>query len=259
VIPSLFGDTRRLLLLVIVSIIGIAMTVRTERTSGSRANRLHRADAIDEAARIYRAHVADDPEDTRLRYNLGTTLLRLGVPGAYEELTAGASTGDESQRAHALYNLGLWAIITAVTAPTTDSVLFHAAYAVEANKGALRIDPDHENAKWNLAFAQWVIANAGPEPGLMDPGDITGPDNIGERLETANPMELANREGLEEVAVVPETEAPAGDDLEPLSQVAASQILGTSHLNPTRIMLNMLSREARFRRGRGSNPTGPPW
>lgn len=258
-IPSLFGDTRRLLLLVTISAIGIVLTVRAERTSAARANRLHRADAVGEAAEIYQARLADDPTAARLRYNLGTTLLRLGAPGAFEELLAGSSTSDEGQRVHALYNIGLWSLIQSILAPTTDSVLYHAQYSVEANKAALRLDPGHENAKWNLAFAQRILETSAPEQGLMDPGDIAGPDNIGERIETPSPMQLTNQEGLDQVLVVAESETPAGDDLEPLSPQEAIQLLGRSHLDPSRIMANMLNREARSRRGRGDYVQGPPW
>jgi len=41
---SIFGSGWRALLLVGLSVVGIALTVRAERASESRANRLHRAD-----------------------------------------------------------------------------------------------------------------------------------------------------------------------------------------------------------------------
>jgi hypothetical protein len=93
----------------------------------------------------------------------------------------------------------------------------------------------------------------------MDPGDITGPDNIGERIETPNPMELANREGLNNVSVIGETETLAGEDLEPLSPLEANQILGSGHLDPSRMVLKMLVRESRQRRARAVFFDGPPW
>ena len=56
---------------------------------------------------------------------------------------------------HAFYNMGLWSLVQSlVTQGGTDSVLYHAANAVEANKAALRLDPEHENARWNLALAR---------------------------------------------------------------------------------------------------------
>jgi hypothetical protein len=259
-IPSLFGNARHALLLAVFAAAGIGTTVWADRTSEARANRLHRSDAVDEAAAIYAERVADDPEATRLRYNYGTTLLRQGADGAFEELLAATVTENERQRVHAFYNMALWSLVEAlVTQAGTDSILYHAANAVEANKAALRIDPEHENARWNLALAQRVLETAAPEQGLMDPGSISGPDNIGDPVVTPAPMELADREGLEDVPVVGESETLAGDDLQPLSPAEAVQILGTSHLDPSRIMSKMLVRESRQRRARAVFFDGQPW
>jgi hypothetical protein len=259
-IPSLFGTPRHALLLAAFAVAGIGATVWADRTSEARANRLHRSDAVDEAAAIYAERVAEDPEETRLRYNYGTTLLRLGAEGALEELTAGTSAESERQRVSAFYNKALWSLVQAlVTQAGTDSILFHAAGAVEANKAALRLDPEHENARWNLALAQRVLETAAPEPGMMDPGSISGPDMIGEPMVTPAPMQLTNQDGLEDVPVVGESETLAGDDLLPLSPAEANQFLGTSHLDPTRIMSKMLVRESRQRRARASFFDGQPW
>lgn len=258
-IPSLFGNTRHAVLLSGFAVLGIAATVVADRASEARANRLHRADAIDEAAAIYAERVADDPEATRLRYNYGTTLLRLGAEGALEELSAGTVADSEQQRMRAFYNLGLWSLIQALVAAETDSILFHAANAVEANKAALRLDPEHENAQWNLAISQRVLETSAPEPGMMDPGNIEGPDDIGIPMVSPAPMQLAEREGLEDVQGAGESETPAGDDLAPLSPAEANQILGTSHLDPSRIMAKMLVRESRQRRARAIFFQGQPW
>ncbi|MGE0160488.1 MAG: hypothetical protein AB7T31_13845 [Gemmatimonadales bacterium] len=258
-IPTLLGDPRRAAVVALVSILGIALTLRADRESEPRANRLHRADRLGEAASIYAALVDDEQEDARLRYNLGTTLLRQGEAGAFDALAAAISTDDERLAVRAHYNMGLWSLIQSIMAPTTDSVLFHAGQAVEANKAALRLDPRHEGARWNLALARRILVRSAPEQGLMDPGDITGPDNIGERIETPNPMELANREGLDEVAVMAETESLAGEDLQPLTPVEANQILGRGHLDPSRMISKMLVRESRTRRARAIFFEGPPW
>ncbi len=259
-ISTLFGDHRRTLLLVALSLAGIGLTLRADRASEARANRLHRSDALAEAAAIYDQQAIDDPSAADLRYNLGTTLLRLGEQSeAFTELAAGTDTDDERVRVHALYNLGLWSLIQAIMSSTTDSVLFHAANAVETNKSALRLEPEHLDARWNLALAQLILETSTPEQGLMDPGDIDGPDNIGERMESPSPLDLANREGLEEAFATGEQEAPAGDDLAALSVVEANEILGTSHLDPTTIMTKLLNREGRARRRQAIYVEGPPW
>jgi hypothetical protein len=259
-ILSLFGNARHALVLALFCVAGIAATVWADRTSEARANRLHRSDAIDEAAAIYAERVADRPEAARLRYNYGTTLLRQGAEGAFEELLAATSTESERERAHAFYNMALWSLVQAlVTQAGTDSILYHAASAVEANKAALRLDPEHENARWNLALARRVLETAAPEAGLMDPGSIGGPDNIGDPVVTPAPMQPAERESLEDVLAVGEAETPAGDDLRPLSPAEADGILGTSHLDPSRIVSKMLVRESRQRRARAVFFDGQPW
>lgn len=258
-IRTLFSQGRQTRVVVALALVGIGLTLRAERSSEARANRLHRNDALAEAAAIYDQRVTDEPSAADLRYNLGTTLLRLGEPGAFTELAAGSDTEDERLQVRAHYNMGLWSLIQAIVTPSTDSVLFHAANAVESNKSALRLDPHHLDARWNLALAQRILVSAAPEQGLMDPGDIAGPDNIGERMESDSPLDLANREGLEEALASGEEETLAGDDLDALSVGEASEILGTSHLDPSTIMTKLLNREGRARRRQGIYVEGPPW
>ncbi len=257
--PSLFGDGRRALLVAVLSLVGIVMTVRADRASEARANRLHRSDELPEAAAIYSERIVDDPSAPDLRYNLGTTLLRMGEPGALEELAVGSASDDERLEVRARYNMGLWSLIRAILATSNDSTLFHAANAIEANKSALRLDPEHLDARWNMALAQRVLAEATPEPGLMDPGDISGPEIMGDRMESPSPPDLANREGIDETLTTGEQEALAGEDLAPLSVLEASEILGTSHLDPSTIMAKLLRREGRALFRRGYYVEGPPW
>jgi tetratricopeptide (TPR) repeat protein len=257
--PRSYLSGRRPLLLVGVSLAGIAITLRADLATEARANRLHRDDRLADARAIYERHVEADPSSARLRYNLGTTLLRTDEPEAYAELAAGAETADEQQRVRALYNMGLWSLIRATFAPSADSALIHAANAVESNKRALRLSPEHENAKWNLALAQRILLTAAPELGMDDPGNINGPDNIGEALVSPNPQDLAEREGLEDANAAAEEEALAGEDLEPLSPLEAEQIVGTGHRNPSTMIDKLLYREGRARRRSGIYVQGPPW
>jgi tetratricopeptide (TPR) repeat protein len=256
---NLLGDGRRTLLVAALSLAGIAMTVTAERSSEARANRLHRGDELAEAAAIYDQRIVDDPSAPDLRYNRGTTLLRLGEPGALEELAAGTGSDDARLEVRVRYNMGLSSLIAAFLSPSNDSTIFHAASAIEANKRALRLDPNHMNARWNLALAQIILADAAPEPGVMDPGDITGPEILGDRMESSNAPDLANREGIDETFATGEEEALAGDDLAPLSVLEASEILGTSHLDPSTILTKLLLREGRNQRRRGIYVQGNPW
>ena len=256
---SLFGNRWRALLLVGLSIAGIVLTVRAERASESRANRLHRSDQLDEAARIYADRMVRDSTAERLHYNLGTTMLRLGEPDAASQLARALESGDERLRTSAHYNLGLWSLIQALFAQATDSVLFHAANAIEANKAALRLDPDHADAGWNLILAQGIFQNASPD---IDPGNIDDPNGapaLGEMQIIEGPAPFGQDLGFGDGASEGEEEALADEDLTPLSLSEATEILGTGHLDPTTITGKLLLREGRARRRRGRFIQGPAW
>ena len=177
---SIFGSGWRALLLVGLSVVGIALTVRAERASESRANRLHRADRLEEAAEIYVDRTAEDSTAERLHYNLGTTLLRLGSSEAAQELTTATESDDERVRVGAHYNLGLWRLIQALLSRSSDSIVYHASQAVEENKAALRLDPSHPDAGWNLAFAQILIVEASPDFDLGNIDQPNGAPDLGE-------------------------------------------------------------------------------
>ena len=104
---SIFGSRWRALLLVGLSLAGIVLTVRADRASESRANRLHRADRLDEAIEIYLERAADGAAAERLHYNLGTTLLRVGSSDASTELLRAMESDDERVLVVAHYNMGL--------------------------------------------------------------------------------------------------------------------------------------------------------
>lgn len=258
-IDALFGNRWRTLLLVGLSVVGIALTVRSERSSEARGNRLHRAGELESAADIYGDRILDDPTAARLRYNLGTTLLRLGSPEAFAELTTAAASDDERLRVSAQYNLGLWSLIQALFSPTSDSILFHAANAVEANKAALRLDPEHADAGWNLALAQQVFVNASPDRSQGNLDDPNGAPDLGEIQIIEGPSPFGQDEGFGDTPSDAEEEALAEEDLEPLSLAQAGEILGTGHLDPSTMTGKLLLREGRARFRRGIYVQGPPW
>jgi len=256
---SVFGSRWRALLLVVLSIAGIVLTVRAERTSESRGNRLHRADRLDEAAQIYLDRATQDSTAERLRYNLATTLLRMGSPEAGLELTTAAESRDERVRGSAHYNLGLWRLIQALLSQSNDSVLYHAALAVEENKAALRLDPRHPDAGWNLAFARILIVEASPD---VDVGNIDQPNgapDLGEIQMIEGPSPFGQDEGFGDQASEAEEEALVEDELVPLTLAEATNILGTGHLDPSTMTGKLLLREGRSRRRRQINIAGPPW
>jgi tetratricopeptide (TPR) repeat protein len=256
---SLFGNRWRALLLVCISVVGIVLTLRTERSSEARANRLHRSDQLEEALAIYLQRAAEDTAADHLHYNLGTTLLRLGSPAASTELANASVSGDERLRTNAYYNLGLWSLIQALFAPSNDSVMIHATNAIEENKAALRLDPDQPDAVWNLALAQQVFEAASPETVLGNIETPTQGPQLGEVQIVEGPPPPGLDESPGDSPSEAEEEALADEDEEPLSLEEAGEILGTGHLTPSTMLGKLLLRESRSRRRRGFGVTGPPW
>jgi len=256
---SVFGSRWRAFLLVVLSIVGIALTVRAERSSESRANRLHRADRLEEAAQIYVDRAVRDSTAERLRYNLATTLLRMGDPEAGVELTAATQAGNERVRGGAHYNLGLWRLIQALLSQSNDSIIYHATRAAEENKAALRLDPRHPDAAWNLSFARILIVEASPD---FDVGNIDQPNgapDFGEIQIIEGPSPFGQDQGFGEQASEAEDEALAREDLQPLTLAEATNILGTGHLDPSTMTGKLLLREGRARFRRQIYVEGPPW
>ena len=256
---SIFGSGWRALLLVGLSVVGIALTVRAERASESRANRLHRADRLEEAAEIYVGRAAEDSTAERLRYNLGTTLLRMGSPEAAGELTVGAESDSEQVRVGAHYNLGLWRLIQALLSRSSDSIVYHASQAVEENKAALRMDPSHPDAGWNLAFARILIVEASPDFDMGNIDEPNGAPDLGEIQIIEGPSPFGQDEGFGDQPSEAEDESIAQEDLLPLTLAEASDILGTGHRNPSTMTGKLLLREGRARRRRQIFVEGPPW
>ncbi len=256
---SIFGSGWRALLLVGLSVVGITLTVRAERASESRANRLHRADRLEEAAEIYLDRAAEESAAERLHYNLGTTLLRMGSPEVALELTTAKESDDERVRVGAHYNMGLWRLIEALLSQSNDSIVYHATQAVEENKAALRLDPSHLDAGWNLAFARILIVEASPD---FDVGNIDQPNgapDFGEIQIIEGPSPFGQDEGFGDEPSDAEDESIATEDLLPLTLDEASAILGTGHLNPSTMTGKLLLRQGRARGGRRRVLAGPPW
>ncbi|HIF06548.1 MAG TPA: hypothetical protein EYQ64_06220 [Gemmatimonadetes bacterium] len=256
---SIFGSGWRALLLVGLSIAGITLTLGAERESESRANRLHRADRLEEAAGIYLDKAAEESAAERLRYNLGTTLLRMGSPEAALELTIAAESEDERVRVGAHYNLGLWRLIEALLSQSNDSIIYHATEAVEENKAALRLDPSHPDAGWNLAFARILIVEASPDFDLGNIDQPNGAPDFGEIQIIEGPSPFGQDQGFGDQPSDAEEESIATEDLLPLTLAEASEILGTGHRNPSTMTGKLLQREGRARGGRRRVIRGLPW
>ena len=166
---------------------------------------------------------------------------------------------DERVLAGAHYNMGLWRLIQALLAGSNDSVLYHATLALEENKATLRVDPDHPDAPWNLAFARILITEASPDFSFGNMDQPNGAPDLGEIQIIEGPSPFGQDEGFGEQPSEAEGEALAQDDLAPLTLAEASEILGTGHLDPSTMTGKLLLREGREQRRRQNYPVGPPW
>ncbi|MFQ5526550.1 MAG: tetratricopeptide repeat protein [Thermoanaerobaculia bacterium] len=92
-------------------------------------------DAFETAARL-------DPTDPVLRFNAGSAHLVAGGEGAIEHLEMAAEAAPEQLRPAANYNLGNARLAAG-----------DPAGAIEAYENALRADPGHDDAKFNLELA----------------------------------------------------------------------------------------------------------
>ena len=119
-----------------------------------RGNRLFRAGEYEAAAAEYREALRDGTDSPRLRYNLGTALLKLGrYAEAQEHLEAALEAVDPELRQYVHYNLGQRFLEEARASgdPRAQTSLYDAA--VEAYRQALRLQPGDTDAKWNYELA----------------------------------------------------------------------------------------------------------
>jgi hypothetical protein len=240
-----------LALAAVVAVLGLLLSWSFERSSLERANRLQREGRSAEAAQLYADHVAREPGSPEVRYNLGTTLLDLDSLDAEIELGRALRGGTREVRARAQYNTGVSRLDRAITSGEADSVRTHAAAAVEANRAAIRLRPEDDDAKWNLAMALRLLDSiesferrSGREltEGAVEADVVTRSVNVPDAAEDERAEDPPAEGETETVAVVGE-EAP-------LSPEEAAEILGRSHLDATEILTKLIALESRTRWGR---------
>lgn len=131
-----------------------------------KGNRLYRQGRYAEAVEAYRAALEGGNDSPALHYNLGTALLRLGQHHEAEEhLRTALSTIDPDERERTLFNLGsryLDAGRNAADPRARDQMLSAAA---ESYRDALRLNPEDDDAKWNLELTLREQENPPPSAG----------------------------------------------------------------------------------------------
>jgi tetratricopeptide (TPR) repeat protein len=113
-----------------------------------QGNKLYQGEKFNEAEIRYRQSLEENPQNTRGMFNLGNALYRQGRFDEAAELFEGLSqfAPGEIEKASAYHNLG-------------NAFLQSQKYAesVEAYKNALRINPEDEETRFNLAYAMRML------------------------------------------------------------------------------------------------------
>ena len=138
------GPGRALVLVMLVALYPLLVGFGDSPEGRNRkGNRLYRDGRFDEALTEYRGAQVLAPELSVLAFNAGNALFRKGeLPGAIREYGNAALSDDNLMSSSALYNAGN-AFLQAGQIDT----------AVEAFKGALKLNPDDQDAKHNLEVA----------------------------------------------------------------------------------------------------------
>ena len=234
----------------LAAVVGLALSWSIERGSVQRANRLHRGGDASDAADLYAARAERSAADAGLRYNLGTALAEAGRPGAEAELLQATLRGDREIRGRAQYNTGLLRLERALDATVADSVRSEAEAAANANRVSLRLRPESDDAKWNLAMALRLLDSidaierrSGREltDGAMEADVVTRSVNVPDATEDEFAEDPPSEGESEAVAIL-------GDE-QPLTLAEAEELLGRTHLDPTEMMGKLLALESRSRWG----------
>lgn len=254
-----FGNSWLRVTVISLTLAGLIFTWANERKSVERANRLHRSGDLPQAAAVYQSRIDSDSLRLDLRYNLGTSLLKLGSARAEEELALGVESNDNEVTKLALYNLGVSRLLRAVSAEHVDSMIIHARASVQANRNTLRLSPDQADAKWNLSMAQRLLdsidaanrrAGRATAEGPVDPDELVPAENMLEGEEEDPRQGFAPLEGDDESLAELSEEAP-------LPFAEAAEILGATRLDGAAIMRKLLALESRTRWGRQLGRVGP--
>lgn len=167
------------------------------------------------AAREFEAALEGDPGSARLRYNLGTALLRAERYDEARDHLAAAANGavQPALRANAYYNLGNAHLEPAFRAARPDAgVEARLRRAIAAYQHALLMGPADLDAKWNLELARRLLERRdSPEPGGSGGGSSGGG---GEDSQAGGGQPSLQRA---------DTDSPA-----PLSRTEAERVLGAA-------------------------------
>ncbi len=136
----------------------LLMTSPAQHTEGLRllreGNRLFEEGNFSQAEEKFRKALEKDSNNTKALFNLGNSLYRQGRLGEAAEVfeTLNHLAGESSIRADALHNLGN-SQLGAGKIPES----------IESYKESLRLNPEDEDTRYNLAYAMKLLEEMPPE------------------------------------------------------------------------------------------------
>ena len=216
-----------------------------------RGNRAYRRGDYPKAAERYRGAIAREGDDPQLNYNLGTALLQLGVSQeARDRLTAGLGAQSPELRARAFYNLGN-ALVSGSEDNSAETELLRAA--VDAYRRSLLLEPENDDARWNLELALRRLQEA--EENMPLSGEQEQPESQQQNQGAGQDQEPRQGEGpppQPQPGQSPDQESAADLSDAPLTQELAEQILRAVEERERGLQREKLKRQ-------GKRGKGPDW
>lgn len=214
----------------------------------TEGNRAYRRGDYEKAVQLYRSALATGEVDPRLRYNLGTALLRLGETAAAVEHLERALEGHSPElRARTFYNLGNARARGEGGAPSAGDL----RKAIDAYRRSLLLQPDREDVRWNLELAMRQLERVEEAP-PTDSGEPETESPEGRQGAGADAA-AGDREPPASGPDVGERMVPGGEDATaPLPRELAEQILRAVEEQERGLQREKL-------RGSKKRATGPDW
>ena len=123
----------------------------------SKANKLYEEKKYEDALKVYRDAQIEAPESAELHYNIGTTLYRKKkFDEALKELEKSLSGQDAAVQQKTYYNMGNchYRAGDDMIKMGQQEGLERLKQSIEAYKKALELDPNDQDAKFNIEFVQ---------------------------------------------------------------------------------------------------------
>ncbi len=140
----------KLYLTLFFSFVCLTASAQTDRGPVRSGNKAYSKGELDMAEVDYRRALERAPGSVHASYNLGNVLYKKDNPGEAEKIVSAIKDSiiDNALMSKVLHNLGNYALAQK-----------NYSNAIEYYKGSLRINPDDDETRSNLAYAQKMLKN----------------------------------------------------------------------------------------------------